>query len=125
MDPLASRWTYAALGTFLAGDAVASAIPVPYVATMMDTMGVPQRIRWLIPLAKVAAALGLLSVFRYPVMARLTTALLAAYFAVALGIHARVRNRSAKTIPPALLLMVFTAMTVRGPMRAPDRGIVV
>lgn len=124
MTALTSRWTYAAFGAFLAGDAVASAIPIRYVADQMDTLGVPPRLRPLIPVVKAAAALGLLSVFRRPGLARCTTAALALYFAGALGIHAKVRNRAANVIPPALLLGVFTAMTVRGPAvpgRSPQR----
>ncbi|MEO8813680.1 MAG: DoxX family protein [Mycobacterium sp.] len=115
MRNLTSRWTYAALGAFLAGDAVATAIPVPYVAKTMDTLGVPLGIRWTVPLLKAALSLGLVSVFRFPGVARLTTALLTLYFAGAVGRHIQVRNRAANTAPAVLLLVVFAAMTVQGP----------
>lgn len=115
MNVLTSRWTYAGLAAFLAGDAVASAIPIRYVAEQMDAMGVPAGLRPLIPVAKATLSAGLASVFARPGLARLTTAVLTLYFAVALGIHARARNRSAKVIPPVLLLGLFAAMTVRGP----------
>lgn len=118
MSALTARPTYAALAAFLAGDAVASAIPVPYVAANMDALRVPLEIRWAIPVAKAAAALGLASVFRRPRVARATTAVLALYFAGALGIHLRVRNRVANMLPAVLLLIVFTAMTVQGPHTA-------
>lgn len=115
MSVLTARPTYAALAVFLAGDAVASAIPVPYVAANMDAMRVPPEIRRAVPVAKAATALGLAAVFRFPGVARATTALLTLYFAGALGIHLRVRNRAANTVPAALLLVVFAAMSARGP----------
>lgn len=115
MATLTSRWTYAGLGAFLAGDAVASAVPVPYVAKTMDALGVPAGIRWVVPPVKAALSLGLVSVFRFPGVARLTTALLTLYFAGAVGRHIQVRNRVANTLPAVLLLAVFAAMTVQGP----------
>jgi len=116
---LTARPTYAALAVFLAGDAVASAIPVPYVAANMDAMRVPPGVRRAVPVAKTATALGLASVYRFPGVARLTTAVLTLYFAVAVGIHLRVRNRAANVVPAVLLLAVFGAMTARGPHPAP------
>lgn len=118
MSALTARPTYAALATFLAADAVASAIPVPYVAKNMDAMRIPAEVRWAVPVAKAATALGLASVFRFPGVARLTTGLLTAYFAGALGIHLRVRNRVVNIVPAVLFLVVFAAMTVQGPHTA-------
>lgn len=115
MRALTARSSYAALAAFLAGDAVASAVPVPYVAKNMDAMRIPAEVRWAVPVAKAATALGLAAVFRFPAVARLTTGLLTLYFAGALGIHLRVRNRIANIVPAVLLLMVFAAMTVQGP----------
>ncbi|CAJ1499018.1 DoxX family protein [[Mycobacterium] kokjensenii] len=118
MRALTAPPTYAALAAFLAGDAVASAIPVPYVAKNMDAMRIPQQVRWAVPVAKAATALGLASVFRFPGVARVTTGLLTLYFAGALGIHLRVRNRIANIVPAVVLLMVFGAMTAQGPRTA-------
>ncbi|RRR45527.1 hypothetical protein EHH44_09330 [Mycolicibacter terrae] len=118
MSVLTARPTYAALAVFLAGDAAASAIPVPYVAANMDAMRIPPGLRWAVPVAKAATALGLASVFRFPGVARATTAALTLYFATALGIHLRVRNRAANTVPAALLAAVFAVMTVQGPHTA-------
>ncbi|MGH3562154.1 MAG: DoxX family protein [Mycobacterium sp.] len=115
MSALTSRRTYAALAAFQAGDAVACAIPVPYIAKSLDTLGVPSGIRWVLPVVKTAAAVGLLSVFRLPGLARLTTAMLTLYFVLAVGAHARVRDRVINTIPAASLLVTFAAMTVKGP----------
>ncbi|MDT5142737.1 MAG: hypothetical protein QOI79_2084, partial [Mycobacterium sp.] len=49
MSALTSPKTYAALAAFQAVDAVAAAIPVPPVAKTLDTLGIPQDIRWLLP----------------------------------------------------------------------------
>ena len=90
MSVLTSRRTYAALAVFHAGDAVACAIPVPYIAKILDSVEVPANIRWVFPVVKAAAAVGLASVYRFPALARLTTALLTVYFALAVGAHLRV-----------------------------------
>ena len=61
MGGLTSPKTYAALAAFQAGDAVACAIPVPPIARALDTLGVPQNIRWLLPASKAASVVGLLA----------------------------------------------------------------
>ena len=67
------------------------------------------------PVAKAAAAVGLLSVIRFPRLARLTTAMLTLYFVVAVGAHIRARDRIVNTIPAASFLAPFAAMTATGP----------
>lgn len=101
MSALTSPKTYAALAAFQAGDAVACAIPVPYIAKSLDTLGVPQDIRWILPVSKAASVIGLLSVSRFPVLARLTTAMLTLYFVLAVGAHIRVRDRVVNAVPAA------------------------
>jgi hypothetical protein len=118
MSALTSPKTYAALAAFQAGDAVACAIPVPYIAKALDTLEVPANIRWILPMVKAAAAVGLLSVTRVPALARLTTAMLTVYFALAVGAHIRVRDRAANVIPAASFLVTFAAMTLKGPDRS-------
>jgi hypothetical protein len=110
--------TYVALAVFQAGDAVACAIPVPYIAKALDNLGVPPGIRWILPVVKAAAAIGLLSVFRFPALARLTTAMLTLYFVLAVGAHIRARDRLVNAIPAASFLATFAAMTLNGPSRA-------
>lgn len=117
MASLTSPKTYAATAAFQAADAVACAIPVPYIAKVLDSLEVPAEIRPVLPVVKAAAAAGLLSVFRFPRLARLTTAMLTLYFAVAVGAHLRVRDRVANTAPAASFLVAFAAMTVKGPDR--------
>jgi DoxX-like family len=117
-----SAWTspktYAALAAFQAVDAVACAIPVAPVAKSLDTLGVPQEIRWILPASKAASAIGLLSASRIPALARLTTAMLTLYFALAVGAHIRVRDRIVNAIPAASFLAAYAALTLKGP----DRG---
>ncbi len=118
MSALNSPKTYAALAAFHAGDAVACAVPVAAITKVLDTLEVPEDIRWVFPVVKAAAAVGLLSVFRFPALARLTTAMLTLYFVLAVGAHLRVRDRVVNIIPAAAFLTTFATMTVKGP----DRG---
>jgi DoxX-like family len=118
MSAWASPKTYAALAAFQSVDAVACAIPVAPVAKTLDTLGVPQEIRWILPASKAASAIGLLSASRVPALARLTTAMLTLYFVLAVGAHIRVRDRLVNVIPAASFLATYAALTLKGP----DRG---
>jgi DoxX-like family len=118
MSVLDSPKTYAALAAFHAGDAVACAVQVPYITKILDDVEVPKEIRWVFPVVKAAAAVGLASVYRFPALARLTTALLTVYFVLAVGAHLRVRDRVVNVIPAAAFLATFGAMTVKGPPRS-------
>ncbi len=115
---LTSPKAYVALAAFQAGDALACAIPVRPIAEALDSLEIPQRIRWVLPVAKAAAAIGLLSVNRFPWLARLTTAMLTLYFVLAVGAHLRVRDSVVRTIPAATFLVTFATMTVKGPASA-------
>jgi hypothetical protein len=110
--------TYAGLAALQAVDAVACAIPVAPITRSLDTLGVPQEIRWILPASKAASAIGLLSAGRFPSLARLTTALLTLYFVLAVGAHLRVRDRVVNAIPAASFLATYAALTVRGPDRS-------
>ncbi|MDT5166994.1 MAG: hypothetical protein QOD02_299 [Mycobacterium sp.] len=115
MSALTSPKTYAALAAFQAVDAVAAAIPVPPVAKTLDTLGIPQDIRWLLPASKAASVIGLLSVSRFPALARLTTAMLTVYFVLAVGAHIRARDRIVNALPAATFLATYAALTLKGP----------
>lgn len=106
--------TYAALAAFQAGDAVACALPVPYIAKALETLEVPLNVRWLLAAVKVASVIGLLSVTRVPALARLTTAMLTLYFVLAVGAHIRVRDRVVNTIPAASFLATYALLTLKG-----------
>jgi hypothetical protein len=115
MSVLTSPKTYAALAAFQAGDAVACAIPVAPIAKILDDLGVPEAVRPVLPVVKAASAIGLLSVTRFPGLARLTTAMLTLYFVVAVGAHIRARDKVVNAIPAASFLATFAVMTVKGP----------
>jgi DoxX-like family len=112
---LTSPKTYAALAAFQAGDAVACGIPIPPITKALDKYGVPQNLRWILPVVKAASAIGLLSASRIPALARLTTAMLTLYFVLAVGAHIRVRDRIVNTIPAASFLATYAVLTVKGP----------
>jgi DoxX-like family len=112
---LTSPKTYAALAVIQAGDAVACAIPVAPITKSLDTLRIPQEIRWLLPASKAASVIGLLSAGRIPALARLTTAMLTLYFVLAVGAHIRVRDRIVNTLPAASFLATYAALTWKGP----------
>jgi hypothetical protein len=112
---LTSEKTYLALAVVNAGDAVACTIPLPFIAKILDDLEIPPDVRWVIPVVKAAAAVGLLSVLRFPGLARLATAMLTLYFVLAVGAHARVRDRFYNAIPAAVFLVTFATMTAKGP----------
>jgi DoxX-like family len=115
MSALTSPKTYAALGAFHAVDAVLCAVQVAPIKKILDDLGVPEDIRPVFPVVKAAAAVGLLSVNRFPALARLTTAMLTLYFILAVGAHVRVRDKVPNTLPAATFLALVAAMTVKGP----------
>ena len=111
----ASPRIYAGLAAFQAADAVACAIPISPIAKTLDTLGVPQDIRWVLPSAKAASVIGLLAAGRVPALARLTTAMLTVYFVLALGAHLRVRDKLVNAIPAASFLATYAVLTAKGP----------
>ena len=115
MSALTSPKTYAALAALQAGDAVACAIPLAPIAKTLDNLGIPQDIRWLLPASKAASVIGLLSASRIPALARLTTAMLTLYFALAVGAHLRARDRIVNAVPAASFLAIYAALTAKGP----------
>ena len=117
MGVLTSPKTYTALAAFHVADAVACAAQVPPIKKSLDAVGCPDDVRRVLPAVKGAAAIGLLSVRRFPGLARLTTAMLTLYFALAVGAHVRVRDSISNTVPAATFLALFAAMTAKGPQR--------
>jgi hypothetical protein len=115
MSSLTRSKTYAGLAAFQAFDAVACAIPIPPIAKSLDSLGVPPEIRWLLPTAKAASVIGLLSASRVPALARLTTAMLTLYFVLAVGAHLRVRDKLVNAIPAASFLVTYAVLTAKGP----------
>jgi hypothetical protein len=118
MAVLTSPKTYAALAAFNVVDAVACGVQVAPIKKVLDNLGVPDDIRPVLPVVKAAAAVGLLSVTRFPALARLTTAMLTLYFVLAVGAHIRVRDKLVNTLPAASFLATFAVMTAKGPDRS-------
>lgn len=112
---MTSPKTYIGFAAFQAVDAIACAAEVPPIKKSLDSVGCPNSVRAVLPVVKGAAAIGLLSVKWFPGLARLTTAMLTLYFALALGAHVRVRDKLVNAIPAAALLATFAAMTIKGP----------
>ena len=117
MSALTSPKTYAGLAAFHAIDAVGCAVQFAPIKKVLDDLGIPEDIRPVFPVVKAAAAVGLASVTRFPALARLTTAMLTLYFVLAVGAHVRVRDKVVNTLPAALFLAIFAAMTAKGPDR--------
>lgn len=118
MSVLTSPKTYAVLAAFQAGDAVACAIPLAPIDELLDQLDVPETVRPVLPVVKAASAVGLLSVYRFPALARLTTAMLTLYFILAVGAHVRARDFTVTAIPAASFLTLFAIMAAKGPARA-------
>jgi hypothetical protein len=119
MGALTSPKTYLGLAAFHAIDAVACAAQVPPIKKSLDAVGCPDNVRRVLPAVKGAAAVGLLSVKWFPGLARLTTAMLTLYFALAVGAHVRSRDKVVNALPAAALLTTFAVMAVKGPESAP------
>lgn len=115
MSALSARRTYAALAAVQAADAAACVGPVPPVAEALKAVGLPQRLWPVLPVVKAASALGLLSVYRFPRLARLTTLMLTVYFALAAGSHVRARDWSPGLVAASSFLALYGAMAVTGP----------
>ena len=115
MSVLTTPKTYKALAAFNAVDAVACGVQLAPIKKTLDNLGVPDNIRPVLPVVKAAAAVGLLSVTRFPALARLTTAMLTLYFVLAMGAHIRARDKVVNALPAASFLATFAAMTVKGP----------
>src|ERR1700694_2787987 len=111
MSTLTSPRTYAALGAFMAADAAFFAMPLPFITQTLDAIDFPMRYRWIFVPIKVASAIGLFSVTRFPALARLTAALLSVYFALAVGYHVRARDIGSSAAAAATLAAIFAAMT--------------
>ena len=115
MGVVTSSKAYTGLAVFQAADAIACAAQVPPIKKSLDAVGCPDSIRRVLPAIKGAAAIGLLSVRWFPRLARLTTAMLTLYFALAVGAHVRSRDKAVNALPAAALLATFGVMTVKGP----------
>jgi hypothetical protein len=115
VSALTSKRAYALLAAIQAGDAVACAVPIPPVKKVLDDLGIPEDLRPILPIAKAASAIGLLSVYRLPGLARLTTFMLTVYFVLAVALHVKAKDWSPALVAAGASLGLYGAMTVKGP----------
>lgn len=115
MSALTAKRTYAVLAAMQAADAAACVKPIAPIKKAFDNVGLAEELRPLIPVVKAASTIGLLSVYRWPALARFTTFMLTVYFVLAAGSHIRARDWSPGLVASSSLLTLFAAMTVRGP----------
>ena len=120
---MASLRTYDVLAAYLAASAVGDAIPMPFVTQVLDAIDFPPRYRWIFAPIKAAAAIGLLSARWSPWLARLTTAMLTIYFALAVGFHVKARDLSVAALGAAANTALFAALTLKEPAVADVRAV--
>ena len=85
-------------------DAAFNAVPTQWLRDDLDHLGVPENVRVVFPVVKSASAVGLLGGLKWPRLGRLTANALILYFLLALGFHARAKDRAAKFAPAAAML---------------------
>jgi len=85
-------------------DAAFNAVPTQWLRDDLDHLGIPQNVRVVFPVVKSASAVGLLGGLRWPRLGRLTANALIVYFLLALGFHAKAKDRAARFAPAAGML---------------------
>lgn len=94
-------------------DAVTSLIPVTYVKKCLDDVGLPEPIRWVIPVVKAASVAGLVGGLRSPALGRATSIGLLSYFVLAVGAHVRARDFGRNFAAANIMLVTVAAVTMR------------
>ncbi len=111
---LASPKVLAALAAIQAADAAACVRPIKPIKESLETVRLPQRIWWVLPVVKLASAVGLLAGIRWTALGRLTAFMLTVYFTLAVGAHVRVRDTVLHALPAASLLVWFAVLAGKG-----------
>jgi hypothetical protein len=114
MSLLTDRRTYVALAAMQAGDAIACGLQIPPIRKALDDVGLAEELRPVLPIVKGAASLGLLSVYKFPALARLTTLMCTVYFVLAVAFHVKARDWSPGLLAAAGFLGLYGALTVQG-----------
>ncbi len=105
---------YTALAAAQAADAVACALPAPFVTECLDGVRFPVDKRWIFAPIKAASAIGLASVWRFPALARFTAVMLTVYFSLAVGSHVRVRDFGRNFVAASTLLVTYGVVAAMG-----------
>ena len=114
MGALTSPKVYTGLAALQAGDAVACALQLAPIRKALDDVHLAEELRPILPIVKDASAIGLLSVYRFPALARLTTLMLTVYFVLAAAFHVRARDWSPGLLAALSFLGLYAVMTARG-----------
>ena len=101
---LGTRQRVLALASVQLGDAVFDAVATDWIRDDLERLRVPYELRRVFPIVKTASAAGLLAGLRWPRLGRLTTNLLVLYFLLALGAHARAKDKAVRYAPAAAML---------------------
>jgi hypothetical protein len=89
----------------------------------LDRLGFPEQGRFVFPIVKSAAAMGLALGLRWPSLGRLTAAALAAYFVLAVGFHVRAKDRPDRFAAAVVMLAwSLLALGAFGPTRPKSRA---
>jgi hypothetical protein len=86
------QWPVVVLAAIQLVDAVLCIKPAAFIADCFRGVNWPQRLWWLMPPIKLAAATGLVAGLWIPHLAALTCAALVAYFLCAIAAHVRARD---------------------------------
>lgn len=111
-------WPLAVLALIQLGDAVLCVQPVAFVRQCLIDVRFPQRYWRLLPLIKVAAAIGLVVGIWVPPLAVLTCAALVAFFLVAIGAHVRARDFGRNLFLNATGMLVLCAAALAFTLQA-------
>src|SRR5438094_565598 len=103
-------------------DAAFNAVPTQWLRDDLDHLGVPEELRFIFPVVKSASAVGLLGGLKWPRLGRVTSAALIVYFVLALGFHARAKDRAARYAPAAAMLGWSIAALRAFPVRDVERA---
>jgi hypothetical protein len=93
-------------------DALVNAIPNRWIKADLERLKIPVGFRLLFAVIKGTSAGGLLVGLKAPAFGRLTSRALVAYFVVAIGAHARAKDRPWR-YGPAVMMLGWSALAVR------------
>jgi len=106
----------------LAGSLVLSvlydSVPNQWFEAEFEHLRLPRWFRLLFVLAKTSAVTGLFIGLRSPRLGRLTAHALVAYFVLAIGAHARVKDEPVRSVP-AVAMLAWSVLATRAFVTAP------
>jgi hypothetical protein len=110
--PVRSKQVVLGLAGSLVLSVLYDAIPNHWFEEEFDRLRLPRAFRGLFVLSKSSAVAGLLIGLRSPKLGRLTARALIVYFVVAIGAHARVRDKPVRYVP-AVVMVTWSVLAAR------------